>query len=165
MVTHQTLGVMLLMQGNAEGALPHLEKTRTPELLGLAYLETGRLAARSWRCRRALEKQPDDPDLLYYFGRAYGVGFETDSRSGLRNQPRIGAQGAAPRVMRRVTRRITRSRTRLKTWWNSKRRSQSSPNDADLLLAFSRAAASGFKQAFDQILADPNRTRHGRIRS
>ena len=33
------------MQGNPEEALPHLEKTRTPELLGLAYLETGKLGS------------------------------------------------------------------------------------------------------------------------
>src|SRR5580658_5805741 len=42
MLTHQTLGVVLLMQGNPEGAVPHLEKMHMPELLGLAYLETGR---------------------------------------------------------------------------------------------------------------------------
>src|ERR1700728_4113708 len=65
-LAHQTLGVILLMQGNAEGALPHFEKTRTPELMGLAYLETGRLDGAITALRAALEKQPDDPNLLYY---------------------------------------------------------------------------------------------------
>src|SRR6202000_1354819 len=40
---HQMLGVALLVRGDAAGALPHLEKTHVPDLLGLAYLETGKL--------------------------------------------------------------------------------------------------------------------------
>ncbi len=70
MLTHRTLGVVLLMQGNAEGALPHLEKMHVPELLGLAYLETGRLDGAITALHAALNQQPDDPNLLYYLGRA-----------------------------------------------------------------------------------------------
>lgn len=66
----QTLGVALLIQGDAAGALPHLEKAHTPELLGLAYLETGRLANAILALQQALGQRPNDPDLLYYFGRA-----------------------------------------------------------------------------------------------
>src|ERR1022692_1836753 len=65
MGTHQTLGVALLVQGNPGEALPHLEKNRTPELLGLAYLETGRLGSAIMALQAALNNQPNDPDLLY----------------------------------------------------------------------------------------------------
>jgi tetratricopeptide (TPR) repeat protein len=73
---HQTLGISLLIQGDAEGALPHLEKTRTPELLGLAYLETGQLGSAVMALHAALDRQPKDPDLLYYFGRAAALASE-----------------------------------------------------------------------------------------
>src|SRR3954465_8587889 len=43
--SHLTLGVALLVQGDAAAALPHWEKTRQPELLGVAYLETGQLVS------------------------------------------------------------------------------------------------------------------------
>ena len=70
MGTHQTLGVALLVQGNAEAAIPHLEKNHTPELLGAAYLETGRLGSAIMALQEALARQPNDADMLYYFGRA-----------------------------------------------------------------------------------------------
>ncbi len=67
---HQALGVALLVRGNAVGALPHLEKARSPDLLGLAYLETGKLGDAITMLQAALGQRPNDPDLLYYFGRA-----------------------------------------------------------------------------------------------
>lgn len=67
---HQALGVALLVRGNAAGALPHLEKARSPDLLGLAYLETGKLGDAITMLQAALGQRPNDPDLLYYFGRA-----------------------------------------------------------------------------------------------
>jgi predicted Zn-dependent protease len=67
---HQMLGIALLLRGDAEGALPHLEKTHVPDLLGLAYLETGKLGNAIAALQAALAQHPNDPDLLYYFGRA-----------------------------------------------------------------------------------------------
>ena len=67
---HQMLGVSLLVRGDAAGALPHLEKTHVPDLLGLAYLETGKLGNAIAALQAALAQRPNDPDLLYYFGRA-----------------------------------------------------------------------------------------------
>ena len=67
---HQMLGVALLVRGDAAGALPHLEKTHVPDLLGVAYLETGKLGNAIAALQAALAQRPDDPDLLYYFGRA-----------------------------------------------------------------------------------------------
>src|SRR5215469_5967884 len=80
MGAHQTLGVALLVEGNPEAALPHLEKTRTPELLGLAYLETGRLGNAVMALKAALDRQPDDPDLLYYFGTATAAASKQTAR-------------------------------------------------------------------------------------
>jgi tetratricopeptide (TPR) repeat protein len=72
--TQQILGVALLVLGNAAGALPHLEKAPVPELLGLAYLETGQLGNAMTSLGMALARQPDDPDILYYFGHATALG-------------------------------------------------------------------------------------------
>jgi tetratricopeptide (TPR) repeat protein len=67
---HQALGVALLIRGDAAGALPHLETAREPTLLGMAYLETGRLNDAIAALQVALQAKPNDPDVLYYFGRA-----------------------------------------------------------------------------------------------
>ena len=67
---HQMLGVALLVRGDAARALPHLEKTHMPDSLGLAYLETGKLGNAIAALQAALNQRPNDPDLLYYFGRA-----------------------------------------------------------------------------------------------
>lgn len=69
----QTLGVSLLLEGNAAEAISYLEKAPDAELLGLAYLETGRLADAIGAWQRALSEHPDDPDVLYYFSRATGL--------------------------------------------------------------------------------------------
>jgi tetratricopeptide (TPR) repeat protein len=66
----ESLGAALLMQGNAEAALPHLEKTRDPGLLGMAYLETGKVGDALSALQNAIQQKPNDPDLLYYFGKA-----------------------------------------------------------------------------------------------
>lgn len=67
---HQTLGVSLLLLGNATAAIPHLEKAPAAELLGLAYLETGRFADAIGAWQRALNDHPNDPDVLYFYSRA-----------------------------------------------------------------------------------------------
>jgi len=144
--THQTLGVLLLMQGNPEGALPHLEKVRTPQLLGLAYLETGRLGAAIAALHAALDKQPNDLNLLYYFGRATGLAAKRSLdelakvNPGLAHKSGNADNGSQPREG--LARDVVSLQNAL----------AKQPNDADLLLAFSRAAAQASKQAFDRIL-------------
>src|SRR5579863_1223166 len=96
MDTHQTLGVLLLMQGNPEGALPHLEKMRTPELLGLAYLETGRLDGAITALHAALEKQPNDSNLLYYFGRAMALASKQTFDQLRKINPDLARKSSAP---------------------------------------------------------------------
>ena len=67
---HQMLGTSLLASGRAAEAIPHLEKAKTVDLLGIAYLEAGRLGDAIGLLGVALNQRPNDPDLLYYFGRA-----------------------------------------------------------------------------------------------
>jgi tetratricopeptide (TPR) repeat protein len=66
----QTLGVAMLVQGDAAGAIPHLEKNPSPELLGQAYLEIGNLGNALFALDAAVKRQPKDPDVLYYYGKA-----------------------------------------------------------------------------------------------
>jgi tetratricopeptide (TPR) repeat protein len=143
MDTHQTLGVLLLMQGNPEGALPHLEKMRTPELLGLAYLETGRLTDALTALQAALDKRPNDPDLLYYFGRATALASKRSFDQLVKINPDLARKSsAAADNESRPTGNVVSLQNALRE----------QPNDAGLLVAFSQAAAQASRKAFDQIL-------------
>ena len=70
---HRLLGYALLAQGYATDAIPHLEKAHVDDALGIALLEAGKLQEASAVLQRALAKNPNDPDLLYYYGRASGL--------------------------------------------------------------------------------------------
>jgi tetratricopeptide (TPR) repeat protein len=70
---HQLLGYALLAQGYAAEAIPHLERVHETGALGIAQVEAGDLPEAVVNLREALQKQPNDPDLLYYFGRATGL--------------------------------------------------------------------------------------------
>jgi tetratricopeptide (TPR) repeat protein len=70
---HQLLGYALLAQGYALEAIPHLEKAKAEDALGIALLEAGKLPEAVAVLQKALAKRPDDPDLLYYYGRASGL--------------------------------------------------------------------------------------------
>ena len=70
---HLQLGYALLAQGYAEQAIPHLERVHASEALGIAYIDTGRYQEAIANLRAALAKRPDDPDLLFYMGRASGL--------------------------------------------------------------------------------------------
>jgi superkiller protein 3 len=70
---HQLLGYALLAQGFAEQAVPHLAKADDVAALGIAQLEAGQLSEAVEHLQTALAKRPNDPDLLYYFGRASGL--------------------------------------------------------------------------------------------
>lgn len=69
----QMLGTALLATGKATEAIPHLERAKSLDLLGIAYLEVGQLPDAIRLLGTALNQHPDDPDLLYYFGRAAGL--------------------------------------------------------------------------------------------
>jgi tetratricopeptide (TPR) repeat protein len=65
------LGAALLAQGYASESIPHLEKAKAGDLLGVALLEAGRAREAIDKLEEALEKQPDNPDLLYYVSQAH----------------------------------------------------------------------------------------------
>ncbi len=137
--THQALGVALLLEGNALAALPHLEQAHTPELLGLAYLETGRLGAAILAFQAALGRNPGDPDLLYYYGRATAIAGDKTFRQLIAIDPQLanGTPGEG-----RPLRDVATLETEL----------AKSPNDPELLYDFHRAAELESKKSFDQIL-------------
>jgi len=66
------LGAALLAQGYAAASIPYLEKARTDDLLGVALLESGREREAVERLEAALQKRPNDTDLLYYLSQAHG---------------------------------------------------------------------------------------------
>ncbi|MCU1296495.1 MAG: hypothetical protein JWO91_773 [Acidobacteriaceae bacterium] len=70
---HQLLGYALLSQGYAAEAIPHLAKAQDATALGIAEIQTGNLKEAVENLQIALAKQPGDPDLLYYLGRASGL--------------------------------------------------------------------------------------------
>lgn len=70
---HQMLGYALLSQGYAAEAIPHLEKAHAVAALGIAQLKTGKLSEAIANLQTALAQRPNDPDLLYYLGRASGL--------------------------------------------------------------------------------------------
>lgn len=65
------LGMALLTQGFAAEAIAHLEKGQSVDLLGVALLEVGRDREALDRLEASLQSRPNDPDLLYYLGRAH----------------------------------------------------------------------------------------------
>ena len=70
---HRLLGYALLAQGYASEAIPHLEKAHAEDALGIALLEAGKLPEAVPVLQKALSQSPNDPDLLYYYGRAAGL--------------------------------------------------------------------------------------------
>jgi tetratricopeptide (TPR) repeat protein len=70
---HVQLGYALLSQGFAAEAIPHLERVHAVEALGIAQIETGQYREAIANLSAALAKRPNDPDLLYYLGRASGL--------------------------------------------------------------------------------------------
>lgn len=70
---HQLLGYALLIQGYAAEAIPHLEHAHETSALGIAEVEAGHLKEAVMHLQEALEQRPNDPDLLYYLGRASGL--------------------------------------------------------------------------------------------
>lgn len=73
LAAHRLLGYALLAQGHSAEALSHLEKAQDAAALGIAQLESGQLQEAVTNLQAALAKHPNDPDLLYYFGRASGL--------------------------------------------------------------------------------------------
>ncbi len=69
----QMLGVSLLMQGYPKEAIPYLESAHAQDALGIAQVRVGKFTEAIGNITAALAKHPDDPELLYYLGRAAGL--------------------------------------------------------------------------------------------
>ena len=67
------LGYALLVEGYAADAIPHLKLAHEMGALGIAEVQTGQLKEAIANLQAALEQRPNDPDLLYYLGRASGL--------------------------------------------------------------------------------------------
>jgi len=70
---HQLLGYALLSQGYAGEAIQHLQRAPDKTALGIAQIQTGQLPEAVANLQAALAAHPNDPDLLYYLGRASGL--------------------------------------------------------------------------------------------
>ena len=70
---HQLLGYALLVQGYAAEAIPHLARAQDKTALGIAQIQTGQLPEAVANLQAALAAHPNDPDVLYYLGRASGL--------------------------------------------------------------------------------------------
>jgi tetratricopeptide (TPR) repeat protein len=70
---HRLLGYALLAQGYANEAIPHLETAKEQAALGIAQVQTSQFSAAVTNLQAALANRPNDPDLLYYLGRAAGL--------------------------------------------------------------------------------------------
>jgi tetratricopeptide (TPR) repeat protein len=70
---HQLLGYSLLAQGYASEAIPHLKRSTDTTALGIAEIQVGQLPEAVRDLQAALHAHPNDPDILYYLGRASGL--------------------------------------------------------------------------------------------
>jgi len=73
MPAHQLLGYALLAQGYAGEAIPHLQIAPDKTALGIAQMQNGQLAEAVVNLQAAVRAHPNDPDVLYYMGRASGL--------------------------------------------------------------------------------------------
>jgi len=70
---HQLLGYSLLSQGYASEAIPHLKLLPDKTTLGIAEMQAGQLPEAVANLQTAISAHPNDPDILYYLGRASGL--------------------------------------------------------------------------------------------
>lgn len=69
----QMLGYALMMQGYPNQAISYLERAHAVDLLGIAQLRVGKLNEAITNLTAGLARHPNDPELLYYLGRAAGL--------------------------------------------------------------------------------------------
>jgi tetratricopeptide (TPR) repeat protein len=70
---HQLLGYSLLAQGYASEAIPHLKRSTDTTAVGIAEIQAGQLPEAVRDLQAAMNAHPNDPDILYYLGRASGL--------------------------------------------------------------------------------------------
>src|SRR5258707_8179227 len=70
---HRLLGYALLVQGSAAEAISHLARAKDNTAMGIAQIQAGQLPEAVANLQAALAARPNDPDILYYLGRASGL--------------------------------------------------------------------------------------------
>jgi tetratricopeptide (TPR) repeat protein len=143
MGTQRTLGVVLLVLGDADRALPHLEMTGAPDLLGVAYYRTGRFGSAIVALEAALEAKPTDPDLLYYFGSATALASKRTHDQLIRIKPETASQNPSPPEPGNSPSADVVSLQKALAL---------KPDDPKLLRAFSRASELASQQTFEKLL-------------
>jgi tetratricopeptide (TPR) repeat protein len=89
---HKLLGYSLLSQGHVSEAIPHLQIAHDSAALGIAQLQTDQPAEAIINLKDALAKNPNDPDLIYYLGRA-GAALSSESKDKLLSEFPLTARG------------------------------------------------------------------------
>ena len=84
---HAQLGQALLAQGYSAEAIPHLERAKRIDLLGIALAQEHRAPEAIEKLVAALEAKPDDPDLLYYLGKVSAQLLQRSFDRLVRSQP------------------------------------------------------------------------------
>lgn len=69
----QMLGYALLNEGYPAEAIPYLESAHVQDALGIAQVRVGKFTEAITNLTAALNTHPNDPELLYYLGRAAGL--------------------------------------------------------------------------------------------
>ncbi len=69
----QMLGYALLSEGYSAEAIPYLESAHVQDALGIAQVRIGKFTDAIRNLTAALQQHPNDPELLYYLGRAAGL--------------------------------------------------------------------------------------------
>lgn len=69
----QMLGYALLSEGYSAEAIPYLESAHVQDALGIAQVRVGKFTDAIGNLTAALQQHPNDPELLYYLGRAAGL--------------------------------------------------------------------------------------------
>ena len=141
--TQRTLGVELLVIGDAAGALPHLEMISAPDLLGVAYYRTGRLGSAIMALQAALEAKPTDPDLLYYFGSATALASKRTHDQLIRIKPELASQDPSP---------LAPGSSPSADVVSLQKALADKPDDPELQRAFSRASELASQHTFEKLL-------------
>ncbi len=79
------LGLSLLMEGYVKEAMPYLKSPHVQDALGIAQVRLGKFTEAIGNLTAALAKHPDDPELLFYLGRAAGL-LSKDANDALQEQ-------------------------------------------------------------------------------
>jgi tetratricopeptide (TPR) repeat protein len=84
---HGILGEALLARGYSAEAIPHLERAQRLDLLGIALAEEHRSGQAIEKLLTALRTKHDDPELLYYLGKASAALMQRSFERLLRSDP------------------------------------------------------------------------------